>query len=54
MMDLLLAFGPNWHLRPFSNGVGPPSVDVFDTVGNGFQERENVGQLDTFTEIQYN
>lgn len=54
MMDLLLAFGPNWLLHPFSDVVGPRSVDVFDMVGNGFQERENVGQLDTFTEIQYN
>lgn len=53
-MDLPLALRPNWLLHPFSDGAGPESVDVFDMLGSGFQERENVGQSDTFTEIQYN
>lgn len=54
MMDLLSAFGPNWLLHPFSDDSGPSRVDVFDMLRSGFQERENVGQSNTFTESQYN
>lgn len=54
MMDLLSAFGPNWLLHPFSDDSGPSCVDVFDMLENGFQERMNVGQCNTFTGSQYN
>lgn len=54
MMDFLLAFGPNWLLHPFSDDAGPWSVDIFDMPENGFQEKENVGQSDTFAESRYN
>lgn len=38
MMDLLLAFGPNWLLHPLSDEARPQSVDISDMPGNGFQE----------------
>lgn len=54
IMDLLLAPAPNWLVHPFSDAAGPWSADVSDVLGSGFQERENAGRSDTFTEIQYN
>lgn len=44
MMDLLLAFGPNCLLHPFSDDSTPWCVDVFDMLRSVFQQRENVGR----------